>query len=218
MKHILLIAALATISQITSADTITQVASPTTSFASERGFSLVFGFSPVSNVPGDVTAVTLSFSGTVTPGIRADSTGMVQTVTLVPRVNFFNDLPGSANVLPPTTVVEGIGTPVTLPFNTTVTGSPQPITAAASFAPSSSFLQALASGPFVEPVFFFSPPTKPFGGFIGGSDVRDANSGNGTLTLTVTYTPVPEPMSLALLGAGVLAVVGTRRRWSARQA
>ena len=54
-------------------------------------------------------------------------------------------------------------------------------------------------------------------GAIGNLNVQaDASSVNaGRLTLAVTYDPatsVPEPMSVAMLGAGLLGLLGLRRR------
>lgn len=194
----------------------------------ENFASMIYQFAPLT-VPGTVTVLTVTYVGSVVPGDYITGLNTVSDITLTPYAqidNVFGPVAGigysNFYILPPTTAAAGA--PQTIPanrFNGNVVmgfiGSPITVSANAPVVPDN--IAALASGPILLAVDGYAP--------ISGSTYIPKTVGNlqvlgdesyvntGRLTLAITYDPatsVPEPISIAVLGAGVLGVLGLRRR------
>lgn len=86
-KHLFVMATMCLLQTANSskAATITQTIRPSAGVSTENEFDLLFNFQPLTSVPGQVTAVQLFFTGSITPGIRAVTEGgPVNKVTLYP--------------------------------------------------------------------------------------------------------------------------------------
>lgn len=209
------------------ADVITEFGTPLGAFRSEYFASVVYQFAPVT-VPGTITAITATYVGSVVPGLYLFGLNTVSDLTLTPYAsigNVSNSIYGNgySDFSAPPTTASSAGVPQTIPparFGTNlVTGFiGSPVTATTDIAVFPDNVTALATGPVVLEVDGYASITGRtyIPNAVGSLQVLADSSyvNTGRLTLAITYSPltsVPEPMSLAVLGAGLLGLVGLRR-------
>ena len=225
----LLLASIAVLAATSAqADIITITGNPIGPARHEDYASMIYQFAPLT-VPGTVTALTVTYVGSVVPGSYLFGLNTVSDLTLTPYAqidNVFGPIAGIgySNFYVPPQTTPAAGAPQTIPanrFNGNVVmgfiGSPITVSANAPVVPDN--IAALASGPILLAVDGYAPITgstyipKTVGNLQVLGDESYVNTGR--LTLAITYdpaTPVPEPMSIALLGGGLLGVLGLRRR------
>lgn len=210
------------------ADIITVTGTPIGPARSEYYASMIYQFTPLT-VPGTVTALTVTYVGSVVPGSYIFGLNTVSDLTLTPYAqidNVFGPVAGIgySNFYVPPQTTAAAGAPQTIPanrFNANVVmgfiGSPITVSANAPVVPEN--IAALASGPILLAVDGYAPISGStyIPNAVGNLQVIGDESyvNTGRLTLAITYDPttsVPEPMSIALLGASVLGVLRLRRR------
>lgn len=164
---------------------------------------------------GTLTATSFSLTGTFTPAVGYSanvSPTPPGTVLFNPYIEISGGSPNSGSILRDTITLPGQSV---LATNGVATGAPETINTTRSVP-----LANLpgAGGPSNLDFFIFSgsgitlPP--------GGNVPNDNGTINAQLALTFTYAPagtaVPEPASAALLGAGLLGLVGAAFRCRGR--
>jgi hypothetical protein len=114
---------------------------------------------------------------------------------------------------------EGVEFDITLPGGVKAVGSDIMITSTFFFGTSGTYTATLSTGDVFTNIFSSGPPTRSFVGFISTTPITSIKLvSNPSLAMidnfAFTATAVPEPNSLALLGAGILAlfVLGWRGR------
>lgn len=210
------------------ADIITVTGIPIGPARSEYYASMIYQFTPLT-VPGTVTALTVSYVGSVVPGSYLFGLNTVSDLTLTPYAQIDNVSGpvagiGYSNFYVPPQTAAAAGAAQTIPanrFNGNVVmgfiGSPVTVSANAPIGADN--IAALASGPILLAVDGYAVISGRtyIPNAVGNLQVIGDESAvnTGRLTLAITYDPatsVPEPMSIALLGAGMLGVLGLRRR------
>jgi hypothetical protein len=166
---------------------------------------------------GPLTSMTLSITGQITgPLLLTNNAGQPQAFEFEVDYRFrVGALPGfSFNAAPSNTFIASFATGLinlptagTAPYNLNIAGGTGVMVNNSNFAP----YQAPGGGNFT--INYFTNTLTSFSG--GGGNIAVDQTTEAFTTATVTYTygvTTPEPASMALLGAGMLALGIARRR------